>query len=168
MDFEKIYRAYFGDVYRYLLKLTGDEHTAEELTAETFWRAIKNLDRFRGESELRVWLCGIGKNCWKDMLRRQNRECPLEIGDDAPSDTDIERELDEREDTRQIYRLLNALPEPYREVFSLRVLGELGFSEIGRLFGKTANWACVTYHRAKEKIRAGMMTDTEQKQKPRH
>ena len=100
------------------------------------------------------------------MLRRRSRESPLEIRDDTPSDADIERELDEREDTREIYRLLHALPEPYREVFSLRVLGELGFSEIGRLFGKTANWACVTYHRAKEKIRVGM-TDTEKQQKRR-
>ncbi len=156
MDFEKVYRAYFGDVYRYLLKLSGDEHLAEELTAETFWRALKKLDQYRGESELRVWLCGIAKNCWRDTMRRQNREYPLEMREDCPSDDDMERELADREDTMDIYRQLHALPEPYREVFSLRVLGELGFAEIGELFGKTANWACVTYHRAKEKIRAGL------------
>ena len=55
-----------------------------------------------------------------------------------------------------IHRVLHTLKEPYKEVFSLRVFGQLSFGDIGSLFGRTANWACVTYHRACQKIQAEM------------
>ena len=61
-NFEEVYAVYFDDVYRYLLSLSGSESTAEELTSETFFRAMDALDRFRGECSVRVWLCQIAKN----------------------------------------------------------------------------------------------------------
>ena len=61
-NFEEVYAVYFDDVYRYLLSLSGSESVAEELTSETFFRAMDALDRFRGECSVRVWLCQIAKN----------------------------------------------------------------------------------------------------------
>ena len=52
----------------------------------------------------------------------------------------------------EIHQALHKLSEPYKEVFSLRVFGELSFREIGQIFGKTENWARVTYHRGKLKL----------------
>lgn len=124
---------YFDDVYRYLLSLSGSESTAEELTSETFFCAMNALDRFRGECSVRVWLCQIAKNLYYSQLRREKRLAPLE-------DCRIAEESRE-------------------EVFMWRVYGEKSFRDIGELFGKTENWACVTYHRAKRMIREGLEDD---------
>ena len=71
MKFEEIYTEYFSDVYRYILRLSGDEHLAEEITSEAFFKALSSLDKFRGESEVRVWLCGIAKNCYYQHLKKK-------------------------------------------------------------------------------------------------
>lgn len=155
MTFEQIYQAYFQQVYRYLVGLTGQEDLAEELTAETFFKAMDNLDRFRGDCELHSWLCQIAKNCYFSYLRRSRKTLPLE--ETIPSSfTSPEERLADQEDAVAIHRLIHKLPEPYREVFLLRALGELSFRDIGALFEKSENWACVTYHRARKKIRLEM------------
>ena len=77
-DFEEVYAVYFDDVYRYLLSLSGSESVAEELTSETFFRAMDALGRFRGECSVRVWLCQIAKNLYYSQLRREKRLAPLE------------------------------------------------------------------------------------------
>lgn len=154
-DFEPIYRTYFGPVYRYLRGLCGQDALAEDLTAETFLKAMTALDGYKGECSLQSWLCGIGRNCWIDWLRRHKREQPQQAPP-LPDDPGFEDALCDGEDAMRLHRLLHALPEPYKEVFSLRVFGELSFARIGALFGKSENWACVTYHRAKQKIRQGL------------
>ena len=153
-EFEEIYRKHFDPVYRFALSLTRDESRAEELTQETFFRALRAVDGYRGESSLTTWLCSIARNCFLSEARRA-KPLPLEelpdAGDDAPGPE--ERAL-ARDESRELHRALHALPEPYREVFTLRVFAQLSFREIGELFGKTDNWACVVYHRARARIKA--------------
>lgn len=155
-DFERVYREYFDPVYRYALALTRDVHAAEELTQETFFKAMQAIDGFRGDSSVKTWLCGIAKNTFFSEQRRKKPE-PM---DAAPERADAaagpEALALDRDESRRIYRALHALPEPYKEVFSLRVFGQLSFRDIGELFGKTDNWACVIYHRARAKIQAEM------------
>ena len=137
-DFEEIYRTYFADVYRYVLALSRDVHTAEEVTQETFFRALESIDSFRGECRLRVWLCQIARNQYLSLCReRKHRGEP------------------DREAAARLHRLLHDLPEPYKEVFSLRTFGELPFAQIAELFGKTESWARVTYFRARQKLKEG-------------
>lgn len=151
-DFEAVYRANFSVVYRYLCALTGDSQTAEELTSETFFKAMERLDQFRGECSLSTWLCRIGRNCYLSSLRRSKSVPPEEVPE-LPDPAPGPEELLEQTDTAdRIHRILHHLEEPYKEVFSLRVFGELPFRKIGALFGKSENWACVTYHRARAKI----------------
>lgn len=154
MDFEDIYRRQFPGVYRYLLALCGDPGLAEELAQETFVRAVQNSGAFRGDCKLSVWLCQIGKNCWYTYLRQKKRRdaAPLEELPEGSADS-LESGFLERETAAQLHRRLHALPEPYREVFSLRVFAELNFSQIGELFGRSEGWARVTYHRAKLKLK---------------
>ena len=152
-DFEDIYKTYFTDVFRYLRSLCSDELLAEEITAQTFFKALRSADKFRGDCDIRVWLFTIAKNTYFSYAGKQGK-----ISHEPPDDgrdsgyTGCEIELENKERTLEIHRVLHRLPEPYKEVFSLRVFGELSFGEIGSLFGKTAHWACVTYHRAKDKI----------------
>ena len=154
-EFEKVYRMYFTEVEQYLRALTKDASLAEELTAQVFFRAMKALPEFRGDSEIRTWLCGIAKNLYLSHLRQQKHVEPVE--DELPdSGQDLESSLIEKDQAMRIHILLHTLPEPYKEVFSLRIFGQLSFQEIGTIFGKTANWACVTYHRARQKIKDAM------------
>ena len=151
-DFESIYRDYFGDVFRYLRCLTLDEHRAEELTEETFFRAMRTLSSFRGECEVRVWLCRIAKNLWLNEQKKQNR-CAGELPEELADSTDFIEEFTDRETAMELHRILHRMEEPYKEIFSLRVFGEMSFRDIGELFGKSEHWACVTYHRARERLR---------------
>lgn len=159
--FEAVYQAYFDDVFRYALHLTKGNHAlAEDLTADCFLKAMGAIHGFRGESELRVWLCQILKRLYLDHLRRQNRRAPLTLPDDLPDPGDLEDRFVQADEAMRAHRALHQLKEPYREVFSLRVMGGLSFKQIGQLFQKTANWACVTYHRA----RGRLMDELEEKE----
>ena len=156
MEFEEVYKAYFGPVYRYLLRLSGSEQLAEELAAETFFRALRAADGFRGGCEVRVWLCQIAKNAYYTHQKKSRRARPADeallgqVADPAPPP---EEAADTRDRAARLRAIAERLPEPYREVFRLRAFGELPYKDIGSLCGKTANWACVTCHRAREMIR---------------
>jgi RNA polymerase sigma-70 factor (ECF subfamily) len=156
LDFEEVYTREFPGVYKYLLALSGSPALAEELTQETFYRAIKNSETFRGTCKLSVWLCQIGKNLYISQLRKERHFkalSPDEMNQERTTHPDPEETLLRRDTAMTIHRLLHALPEPYKEVFSLRILGELSFAQIGDLFGKSESWARVTYHRAKLKLK---------------
>ena len=154
MDFEEIYRRYFGDVYRYLLRLSGSETAAEDVTSETFLRAMQALPRFRGDCDVRVWLCRIARNTYFSTRRDPDNQPMEEPGEErAGSAPSPEEETLRREEGRRLRQVLHGLEEPYREVFLWRHYGDLSFREIGQLFGKSENWACVTYHRARGKLR---------------
>ncbi len=155
-EFEKIYSTYFNDVFRYIRRLSNNEHIAEEITADTFFKALRSIDSFRGECDIRVWLCTIARNCYFSYLKKQGRLENMEDVDalNVPGTAEsIEEQLVRREDAMRIQRVLHDIPEPYKEVFMWRVYAELSFKQIGQIFNKSENWACVTYHRAKSKIR---------------
>lgn len=158
-EFEQIYRAYFTDVYLYIRKLSGDEQIAEEITSETFFRAMRALKSFRGDCDIRIWLCQIAKNCYYSHLKQSGRTQSIddESFSELPgTEESIEEQLLHREDAMRIRAVVHTLPEPYREVFLWRVFAELSFREIGRLFRKSDNWACVTFHRARTMIKQRM------------
>ena len=155
MDIEKLYQEYFSVVYKYILSLSRDPLTAEEITQETFFKAMKKIGSFRGDCSIRVWLCQIAKNLYYDQLKKQSRfeELPEEYGESIASpENDMVRETDRK----VINKILHSLKEPYKEVFTLRTYGELSFSEIAELFQKTTSWARVTYHRARIMIKEEM------------
>lgn len=152
LDFEEVYTREFPVVYKYLLVLCGDSSMAEELAQETFYRAIQKSDSFRGSCKLSVWLCQIGKNLYLSQLRRQRHRRTF-FSEEPSAQPDPADGLLQRDTAMALHRRLHALPEPYREVFSLRALGELSFAQIGELFEKSESWARVTYHRARLKLK---------------
>ena len=155
-EFENIYQAYFKDVFLYVKGLSGNEGIAEEITAETFFKAMKALDNFKGNCDIRVWLCQIAKNSYFSYMRKNNRFTDIEEVELAADETNLDEKIIHAEDTLRIHNILHEMEEPYKEVFILRVFGELSFSQIAGIFGRNANWACVTYHRAKKKIQNKM------------
>jgi RNA polymerase sigma factor, sigma-70 family len=155
-EFEEIYDNYFKDVYLYIYGLSGDKYIAEDITSDTFMKAIKNINSFKGNSDIRVWLCQIAKNSYFSYLRRNKRLVNIDQYPNKEGNIDIEEIICSSEDSMKIHEILHDLNEPYKEVFTLRVFGELSFKQIASLFGKNENWACVTYHRAKNKIKDRM------------
>lgn len=157
MEFEQIYNTYFKSVYLYLLRLSGSENIAEEVTSETFFKALASIDRFRGDCDVRVWLCQIAKNTYYAYLKKGRRIVSVDELDfqNTPDPNGfIDARFGEQEEARQIQKILHGMSDPYKEVFMWRVFGELSFKEIGGLYGKTDNWACVTYHRARKMIQS--------------
>lgn len=157
-EFEKIYRTYFNDVYLYIRKLSRDDVIAEEITSVAFFKAMQKLDSFKGDCDIRVWLCQIAKNSYYSYLKKHSRHTDIQNIEDSrlAEPVNIAQSLVDQDDAMRIHVLLHELPEPYKEVFTLRVFGELSFREIANIFSKTENWACVTYHRAKNKIKDQM------------
>ena len=159
MEFEEIYRENLSEVYLFLLRLSGSEDLAEELTQETFSRAFAHLDSFRGTCKLSVWLCQIAKNVYYTWYGRQKRQIPRTDDGDGPvvrlvAPDNTEKEVIDALTGRELHKILHRMPEPYKEVFMLRVFGELKFKEIAEIFEKTESWARVSYYRAKEMIRS--------------
>lgn len=155
MEFEQIYNSYFKSVYLYVMQLSGNEHIAEEITSDTFFKAINSADRFRGDCDMRVWLCQIAKNTYYSYLKKHKKEMSIDesnLQNVADPDAHIDTQISEQEEARLIRKILHDISDPYKEVFMWRVFGELSFKEIAALYGKTDNWACVTYHRARKMI----------------
>lgn len=149
----ELYKDYFHDVFLYIRSLAGDEHLAEDITQETFFKAMKSVDSFRGDCDIRVWLCQIAKNLLFTHNKKQKRYTGEEIPETVPDNTvRVDELLENSAQSMEIHRVLHTLVEPYKEVFTLRVFGELSFRQIGDIFGKTESWARVTFHRAKLKI----------------
>ena len=161
-DFEEIYKKHFSDVYRYILKLSGDQYIAEEITSETFLKAIKSIDSFRGECEIRVWLCQIAKNCYFSYIKKHTPERNGELNEavlSLPEEKSISDKIQERSEALRVQKILFELGDPYKDVFMWRFYAELSFKEIGMIYGKSENWACVTYHRTRKMIKERLEAD---------
>ena len=155
-EFEEIYHRYFKDVELYLLAICHDAHLAEELTAQVFFRALETLPQYRGDSDIRTWLCSIARNSYISHLRKLKPGISIDELEIPDPRQGIEEQIIDKDLALAVHRVLHELPEPYKEVFTLRVFGQLSFADIGHLFGKSQNWACVTYHRARSKIQVAM------------
>lgn len=153
-EFEEIYSKYFGKVFRYILKLSHDEHIAQDITSQTFFKAMKSLNTFRGDCDIDVWLCQIAKNTYFSHFNKNKNVHSLDEFNYIPdTNKNLEEQLILKDDADNIKQLLHTLPEPYKEVFMWRVFADLSFKQIGQIFQKSENWACVTYHRARNKLK---------------
>lgn len=158
IKFEDMYQRFFKDVYLFVFSISKDRQIAEDITQETFFKALKEIKNFRGDCSVKSWLCQIAKNLYISQMRKK-RMISLEDMDVVPnqiSTTNIEQEYIQKENTLSVYKVLHLLEEPYKEIFLLRTLGELEFKEIADVFHKTESWARVTYHRARLKIQKAL------------
>jgi RNA polymerase sigma factor (sigma-70 family) len=156
MDYEKLYTSYYMQIYSYVVSIAQNRELAEEITQKTFYKAISAKTKFKGRSNELTWLCSIAKNLYYDELRKNQHIADMSEISDLPSDENIERTVSDSDMAFRIHLVLHRLDEPYKEVFQLRVFGELSFAQIATIFGKTETWARVTYHRAKLKIQEGI------------
>lgn len=155
-NIEEVYKEYSNTVYKYLFCLTGKEEIAEDLTQETFAIAIKQINKFRGDCKISVWLCQIAKHLWYKELKKDKKNKNISINDLNEEIKTFETTEDiicKREEKLKLFKDMQKLDEKSREVMYLRMVGNLNFIEIAEILGKTPNWARVTFYRAKQKIR---------------
>jgi len=160
LDTEKLYKTYFMKVYSYVLNIVKNSFVAEEITQNTFVKALTANGSYKGNSNEYTWLCAIAKNLCYDYFREENKKSDMpETEYLSQENSQIEEDYLKRESSFTIHKTLHNLEEPYKEVFELRVFGELSFAEIASIFNKTESWARVTYHRSKLKIIERMGSD---------
>lgn len=154
-DIEKIYEEYFKTVNKYLFCLTQNNDISEELTQETFYRAVKKIYTYKGECKISVWLCQIAKNLWYDQCRKNKRFTYIEESDllNIQDTNTTEEQVVLNDEKISLYKKMQKLDENTREVMYLRITGELSFKEIGIILNKTENWARVTFYRGKNKLK---------------
>lgn len=143
-------------VYKFLLSLCYEEELAEELTQETFYQAVRSVDRYDGSCKVSTWLCQIAKHLWFREMERRKRKGTSELTADMESlEKPVEEQLLVKEEKMELFRKVHVLDEISKEIVLLRVTGAFSFKEIAELFGKNENWARVTYYRAKQKLLKG-------------
>lgn len=155
-DMDAAYREYAVMVYKFLLSLCYEEELAEELTQETFYQAVRSVDRYDGSCKVSTWLCQIAKHLWYREMERRKRKGTSELTADMESlENPVEEQLLVKEEKMELFRKVHVLDEISKEIVLLRVTGAFSFKEIAELFGKNENWARVTYYRAKQKLLKG-------------
>lgn len=159
MDFEATYAACFHKVFRFALSMAGNAHEAEEVAQETFFRAMKSISTLKNDDAIDAWLFRIARNVYISRLRKRKREMPEEHMETMASPGSLEQQLEDKDQAARILKKLHQLPEPYKEVFTLRVYGDIPYRQIASLFDKGESWARVTYYRARL-----MLTETMEKE----
>jgi RNA polymerase sigma factor (sigma-70 family) len=152
---ENIYEEYAQSVFKYLFSLTRNIDLSEELTQETFYQAVKSIDRYNGQCKMYVWLCQIAKHSYYKYLDKHKKHAHLSadtIAEEVYAQGTIEEDVLKKSSIISLYKEIHKLDEPYKEVLLLRVSGELSFKEIGEILGHSESWARVTFYRAKVKI----------------
>lgn len=157
-DLEKMCNLHYRYVKGYALSLCLNESLAEDITQETFYNAIKKIDTFRNDCKIETWLCGIAKNIFLNSKRHRQTENILDYSN-LISESNTEENAIEKECIKRILTFAVELETPYKEVFYMKTLGDMPYTIIADVFGKSENWARVTYFRAKKQIEERMSED---------
>ncbi len=160
-EIEKLYELYFMDIFLYVMTLTKDENLSQDIVSETFLKAIKGIDSFNGTCDVRVWLCQIAKNCYFSYLKKNKRYTQINNFKEESYTQDIVKKVTDEIKVKKINKIIEVMKDPHKKVFVMRFNSDLSFKKIGELFNKSENWACVTYHRAVNKIAMEMEKDNE-------
>lgn len=153
-DIKQIYEEYFETVNKYLFCLTHNNDISEELTQETFYKAVQKINTYKGKCKMSVWLCQIAKNLWYDQCRKNKKVINIEENlFDVQEQESIESQVISNEEKISLYKKMQKLDEKTREVIYLRITGELSFKEIATILNKTENWARITFYRGKNKLK---------------
>ena len=153
-DNKQIYEEYIETVNKYLFCLTHDNDISEELTQETFYKAVQKIDTYKGKCKMSVWLCQIAKHLWYDQCRKKQKTIDVEENlFDVQALESTESQVISNEEKISLYKKMQKLDEKTREVIYLRITGELSFKEIATILDKTENWARITFYRGKNKLK---------------
>jgi RNA polymerase sigma-70 factor (ECF subfamily) len=135
--FAPLYDRYIQSIYRYIYSRVTNAQEAEDLTAQTFLKALEALPRYRDRGYFAAWLFSIARNQLMDHFRQRKRESNLPIAEgEAIDDPDLIGQVIQSQKVKYLSSLLTDLDDDEQELIRLRYLAELKFSEIAVLLGK--------------------------------
>lgn len=154
-SFETIYRQYASTVKKYIISLGANDNLSDEITAETFYKALKNIKSYDESKKMLTWLCSIAKHTYFDYLKKKDNQnvSSAEYEDNFSLSYSIEGDIEKRETRLLIHKMILSLDNPYKDVVYMRLFADLSFDEIGTIFDKNSNWARVTFYRGKTKLK---------------
>ncbi len=151
---EKIYNENFKIVYKFLICMTHNKEIAEDLTQETFYKAILNIDKFKGNCKMSVWLCEIAKNLWLNELKKNKKIAFTDVENiEIYNHWNIDEEIENKEDLEKLNKKISIFDKDIQKVIYLKIYGNMTFKEISEAIGKSEVWARVNFYRAKQKIK---------------
>lgn len=148
----ELYGAHHRRIYGLALRLTGNAGDAEDVVQDTFVRAWRNLERFRGESSFGTWLYRIAVNLCRDLARKRRPTDALAERAVGPSGADPFAR-------KHLEAALAALPRGYREIVVLHDVLELGHSEIASVLGIAVGTSKSQLHKARAQLRRALRGD---------
>ncbi len=155
-DTEELYRDYSTQVYKFIFSFCHDHILAEEITQETFYRAVKSIHKYNGTCKVYVWLCQIAKHVWYQEVDKLQKRQTVELNETSLIDTtSTESNMIFAQDKMDLFKQLHLLDPNTKEVMYLRLTGEFSFREIAEILGRDETWARVTFYRGKQKIMKG-------------
>lgn len=154
-SFETIYKQYASTVKKYVILLGANNNLSDDITAETFYKALKNINSYDESKKMLTWLCSIAKNTYFDYLKKKDHQnvSATEYENNFSLSYSIEDDLEKRETRLLIHKTILLLDNPYKDVVYMRFFADLSFDEIGAIFDKNSNWARVTFYRGKTKLK---------------
>lgn len=150
--FARLVERYWDRLYRWLYHITRDRHTAEDLTQETFLKALAALKSFRPGSNFRAWVFRIGHNNFVNQ-KRSDRRTKHQLPEDAAApDAGTEATIENREALEIVAKAVAELPEDFRAALTLRVEEELSFREVAKILNTTEETARWRVFKARQKL----------------
>ena len=157
-NIDEIYKKYANLIKKYIFTITEDNSLSEEIMQETFIVAINQINKFRGDCKIYVWLLSIAKKILYKETKKNNLINLLHIDDlEITDNKDIEVEFIKKDNKFKLYESIQKLDSNTREVMYLRLTGDFSFKEIGKILNKSENWARVIFFRGKKKLEEDLL-----------
>lgn len=154
-EFGKLYDAYVKKIYNFIYYRTHHQETAEDLTSQTFTRALESISRFDpGKGGLSAWLYRIARNLVIDHYRTFRPTVDIENVWDLSADSDLPRDIDTRDQLAKISDYLKTIDKQARDIVLMRVWDGLSYQEIAEIVGKSQAACKMTFSRTMQKLRA--------------
>lgn len=151
--FADLYDAYVRHIYDFIYYKTHHKETAEDLTSETFFKALKNIRQFDQSRSFRSWLFAIAHNAVRDHYRVARPTTDIDDVWDLAGDDDVIKDTETKRAFREVQKYMGALSSTQRDILILRLWQGLSYKEIAEIIGKSEANSKMIYSRTIAQLR---------------
>ncbi len=150
----QLYDRHIKTIYNFIYYKTRHKETAEDLTSQTFYKALRHMSSVDSSRSFLSWLYKIAHNTVLDHYRvKKNLENIDDFYDLDDGQESVEIEIDDREEAKKVKKYLDKLSAIERDIVIMRVWQELSYKEIAEIVGKTEASCKMMYSRSLKKLR---------------
>lgn len=152
-SFGKLYDHYIRPIYNFIYFKTFHKETAEDLTSQTFLKALDKIKSFDVEKPFGAWLYQIARNNVIDHYRKRKHQSDIDDFWDLSDGTDVESDVETKQLSEKVRKEMEGLSRPEREIIIMRVWQDLSYKEIAEILGKTEGGCKMSFSRAISKLK---------------